>query len=191
MDGAEFRVGQDVRLYHDMAELFKCDRRAVAGTVTEVRQEKDGIPACTVFFPGKAGIREEVPGYALEALESPAIRLDDGTSVSVKDAWNLLVNEQVRFRTGELDSESPGQHMDALMGLVEVCQWPAGDLARQLQQETGERVRGLGAEQRPGAAAVAAKDSPGPLITSVANVEIDLPGHRPAPPAPRRDGLRP
>lgn len=191
MDGAESSVGQDVQLYRNMAAMFGDEGMAVAGTVAEVRQEKDGIPTYTVSFPGKAGILEEIPGYALESLESPAIRLDDGSSVSVKDAWNLLVDEQVRFMTGELDSESSGQHMDALMGLVKVCQWPAGDLARQLQQETEERARELRAEQRPGAAAVAAKDSPGPLITSVANVEIDMPGHRPAPPAPRRDGPRP
>lgn len=190
MDGAEFRVGQDVRLYRDMAARFGDEGLAVAGTVTEVRQEKDGIPAYTVCFPGMVGVQEGIAGYALEALESPAVRLDDGSSVSVMDAWNLLIDEQVRFATGELDSVFPGQHMDALMGLVEVCQWPAGDLARQLQHETGERVRELRAEQTPSAPAVAAKDNPGPLSTSVANVEIDLPGHRPAPPAPRRDGPR-
>lgn len=185
MDGAEFSAGQDVRLYRDMAAMFGDEGMAVAGTVTEVRQEKDGIPTYTVSFPGKVGVQEEIPGYE---LESPAIRLNDGSSVSVKDAWNLLVDEQVRFRTGELDSESPGKHMDALGGLVEVCQWPAGDLARQLQHETGKRVRELRGEQRPSAASVAAKDNPGPLITSVANVEIDMAGHRPAPPAPRRSG---
>lgn len=188
--GAEFRTGQDVRLAPAQAWEAEDEGLAVAGTVTGVERQDDGTFAYTVHFPGAAGIRHGLAADALEETESPAIRLDDGSAFTIKEAERLLIEAVAGGdrRPGPIGPDAN----ELFKGLSEACEVRTPLLFRQLSPKVVQRERELRGKT-PSPAALAANDNPGPFDAPRMPVEFAGSGHVTARSAQqsRRDGPRP
>lgn len=156
--GAAFTVGQDVRLAEDRSIETENAGLALAGTVTGLLQETDGTYSYTVHFPGWHGTQQGMTEDQLEEIDSPAVRLRDGRTLSVKDAEEAFIDASAR---GRLDPARrvPGQTGQILEALAEACDMDFYQLYDQLKLEVVQRARELRAAG-PGTspAALAARD---------------------------------
>lgn len=169
--GAEFYIGQDVRLTPEQS-LLSGEGMAVAGTVTDIERQTDGTPAYTVHFPGAAGVQHGLTDAVIEAETSPAVRPRDGTGpFSIKDAEELIINDELRIPAKPGRANPDGAAI--LTELAKVCGIGTYDLAEQLIAKIGQRKQ---QEHRPKRrthpAALAANDIP-PRSAS-RGVSIDL-----------------
>lgn len=99
--------------------------------------------------------------------------------MSIKDAEEFLIEASVRYSfnpKGE-DVAAKKKFKNVMAGMADACGISQSALIRQLEPKIDQRQLELTAAKSARPAAVAAKDNPGPLITGLTNVEIDLPGH--------------
>lgn len=155
---AAFTVGQDVRLAEDRSIETENAGLALAGTVTGLLQETDGTYSYTVHFPGYHGTQEGMTEDQLEEVDSPAVRLRDGSTLSIKDAEEFLVDVMSRAQRGSEDSGEEDKTGQVLTGLTRACEIGPADLLRQLRPQIDQREQELRAGPGASPAALAARD---------------------------------
>jgi hypothetical protein len=195
--GAEFSVGQDVRLAQKQARVAENVGLAVAGTVTGIERKKDGTRVYTVHFPGRTGTRHGLPAGVLEETESPAVRPQGGGGpFSIKEAEELLIGTSAgssgdRERDKALWRNLGTSSAQLFAGLADASGMALPDLLEQLAPRIVRRKGELGTGKRAGPAAVAASDIPqAPGTRAAPGRATAAPDHAPTPrvPAQRRTG---